>query len=151
MSIYNITIINGPNLNLLGSREPHIYGDISLDKIISQLQHKQSTKINHYQNNHEGNIVDYIQNMENCDFLIINLGALTHTSISIRDVILAKNIPFYELHISNVFKREKFRHQSFYCDIAEGIITGFGTYGYQLAIQGAENYLSEKQGNKDIR
>ena len=135
----NILLINGPNLNLLGSREPEIYGSKSLEDIendLSMIADERGYKLLSFQSNSESEIVDWIhQNANTASFLIINPGAFTHTSISIRDAILGKNISFIEVHISNIFSREEFRKESYFSDIAEGVISGLGFEGYQLALK----------------
>ena len=135
----NILLINGPNLNLLGSREPEIYGSKSLEGIendLSIVADESGYKLLSFQSNSESEIVDWIhQNASTASFLIINPGAFTHTSISIRDAILGTNISFIEVHISNIFSREEFRKESYFSDIAEGVISGLGFDGYELAMK----------------
>ena len=136
MKIKNITIIHGPNLNLLGQREPDHYGTLTLDDINSTLTKEASIlKLNLevYQSNGESEIVDKIQSLKS-DFIIINPAAYTHSSVAIRDALAAMGIPFIEVHISNVFAREDFRKQSFFSDIAVGVISGLGTEGYCAAL-----------------
>ena len=143
----NILLINGPNLNLLGTREPEIYGDKKLNDIENELREKAKfRKINLecFQSNHEGEIVDKIQfSSKDIQGILINAGAFTHTSIAIRDALLGSKIPFVELHITNVFSREDFRRQSFLTDKAVGIISGFGIASYSLALDGIIEYLSD--------
>ena len=134
-----ISVIHGPNLNLLGLREPSIYGNKTLKGINEQLSNKAlilGCEIELFQSNSEGEIVDYVQLLKerNFDGLILNAAAYTHTSIAIRDALLAIGIPFIEVHISNVFKRESFRHKSYLSDIAVGVISGFGYMGYEYAL-----------------
>ena len=134
-----IAVVHGPNLNLLGLREPTIYGSRTLNEINKQLSNKAlvlNCEIEFFQSNSEGEIVDYIQLLKERGFdgLIINAAAYTHTSIAIRDALLATNIPFIEVHISNVFKRENFRHKSYLSDIAIGVISGLGYMGYEYAL-----------------
>ncbi len=134
-----ISVIHGPNLNLLGLREPLVYGNKTLKGINKQLSNKAlalGCEIEFFQSNSEGEIVDYIQLLKerNFDGLILNAAAYTHTSIAIRDSLLAIDIPFIEVHISNVFKRESFRHKSYLSDIAVGVISGFGYMGYEYAL-----------------
>lgn len=137
--IHHILLLNGPNLNLLGTREIKKYGNINLCKIVEKLKKlskKLKVKLTHIQSNAEHVIIDCIHKYENkVDFIIINPAAFTHTSIAIRDAILSVNIPFIEIHISNIYSREKFRHHSYFSDIAEGIICGFGAEGYSLALK----------------
>ena len=135
----NILLINGPNLNLLGNREPEIYGSKSLDDIekdLSVIADESGYQLLSFQSNSESEIVDWIhENADSALFLIINPGAFTHTSISIRDAILGTNISFIEVHISNIFSREEFRKESYFSDIAEGVISGLGFGGYALALK----------------
>ena len=134
-------MVHGPNLNLLGTREKDIYGDTSLDEInakASEYVTSQKGEIKVFQSNHEGEIVDFIQeNRKWADYLVINPGAFTHTSIAIRDAILATSIPVIEVHLSNIYTREAFRHRSYIADIAVGQISGLGPLGYQMAIEAA--------------
>ena len=144
----NILLINGPNLNLLGTREPEIYGHKTLSDIeqdLMQVAKNKGTKLECFQSNHEGEIVDKIQkSVKNIQGILINAGALTHTSISIRDALIGSKIPFVELHISNIFSREEFRKESFLTDKAIGIISGFGISSYSLALEGIIGFLSRK-------
>jgi 3-dehydroquinate dehydratase-2 len=141
----NIVIINGPNLNLVGTREPTHYGTRSMADIENHLKNKfaQHVIISFYQNNSEGLIIDYIQNLTDTDAIIINPGALTHTSIALRDALLAINIPGIEVHISNIYKREHFRHHSYFSDISLGVISGFGALSYELAVIALIDYLEK--------
>jgi len=143
--LMDILLINGPNLNLLGTREPEIYGKQTLDQIekeLIQLAQKNSFKLECYQSNHEGKIVDKIQSsIGNVNGILINAGALTHTSVALRDALVGSNIPFIELHISNIFNREGFRRKSFLTDKAIGIISGFGVHSYFLSLKAIINYL----------
>ena len=143
----DILLINGPNLNLLGTREPEIYGKQTLDQIekeLIQLAQKNSFKLECYQSNHEGKIVDKIQSsIGNVNGILINAGALTHTSVALRDALVGSNIPFIELHISNIFCREDFRKESFLTDKSIGIISGFGIYSYFLSLEAILNYLKK--------
>jgi 3-dehydroquinate dehydratase-2 len=136
MKIKNITVIHGPNLNLLGKREPDHYGTLTLGDINIVLTNeatKLKLNVDVYQSNSESEIVDKIQSLKS-DFIIINPAAYTHSSIAIRDALAAMKIPFIEVHISNVFSREDFRKQSFFSDIAVGVISGLGTEGYCAAL-----------------
>ena len=136
MIIKNITVIHGPNLNLLGQREPDHYGTLTLDDINVALEKEASRlsmDIELYQSNSESEIVDKIQSLQS-DFIIINPAAYTHSSVAIRDSLAAMKIPFIEVHISNVFSREDFRKQSFFSDIAVGVISGLGAEGYCAAL-----------------
>jgi 3-dehydroquinate dehydratase-2 len=134
----NLCVINGPNLNMLGKREKSIYGSMGLDEINNKLSEKFQKKANlvFFQNNHEGNIVDYIHELgtKNIQGIIINAGAYTHTSIAVRDALLSVSIPFIEVHISNVYKREDFRKNSYLSDCATGVISGLGIHSYDYAI-----------------
>ena len=144
----NILLINGPNLNLLGTREPEIYGTKTLSDIEEDLKKTAENKkilLECFQSNHEGEIVDKIhESVLKIQGILINAGAFTHTSISIRDALIGSKIPFVELHISNIFSREEFRKESFLTDKAIGIISGFGISSYSLALEGIIGYLSRK-------
>ena len=135
-----ILIIHGPNLNMLGLREPDIYGHQSLDEINDQLQEKgrgHGIDVETFQSNHEGEIVEKIQQaMGKCHGIIINPAAYTHTSVAIRDALAMLDIPVIEIHLSNIQKRESFRHHSMIADIAVARIAGFGAHGYLLALEG---------------
>ena len=137
----SICIINGVNLNMLGTREPEVYGFETLEQIIEKckkLCDDSGVKFEHFQSNHEGEIVDFIQKTQSVEYFIANLGAFTHTSIAIRDAFLSiktAKTHIIELHISNIFKREAFRHQSFISDISLAVISGLGTEGYTLSTQ----------------
>jgi 3-dehydroquinate dehydratase-2 len=143
-----ILVIHGPNLNLLGIREPDIYGSITMEQIDKGLEKKASKNniyLESFQSNAEHEIVSKLQeSMDETDYIIINPGALTHTSIAIRDALLGIDIPFYEIHISNIFSREEFRHKSFFSDIAAGVICGLGTQGYDMAL----NHIIETYKDK---
>lgn len=134
-----IVVINGPNLNLIGRREPDIYGRVSLDQIQRNLEQRFSDhcSFTFFQSNHEGELVDRIQSLAGkTDGLVINAGAYTHTSVAIRDALLAVGIAFVEVHLSNIFAREEFRQRSTLSDKALGVICGFGPLGYELAVEG---------------
>ena len=136
MIIKNITVIHGPNLNLLGQREPDHYGSLTLDDINGALEKEASMlsmDIDLYQSNSESEIVDKIQSLKS-DFIIINPAAYTHSSVAIRDALAAMKIPFIEVHISNVFACEDFRKKSFFSDIVVGVISGLGSEGYCAAL-----------------
>ena len=147
--LLNILLINGPNLNLLGSREPEIYGSKTLNDIEKELTivaENKSINLECFQSNHEGEIVDKIQDsLEEFQGILINAGAFTHTSISIRDALIGSKIPFVEVHISNIFSREEFRKESFLTDKAIGIISGFGISSYFLALDGIIDFLESKK------
>ena len=134
-----ILLINGPNLNLLGSREPEVYGKATLADIEAAAQQQalaQGKQLSCFQSNHEGQLLDRIHSakQENIRFIVINPGAFTHTSIALRDALTGVAIPFVEIHISNIYQRESFRHHSYLSDIAKGVICGLGVDGYRLAI-----------------
>jgi 3-dehydroquinate dehydratase-2 len=135
-----VLLLNGPNLNLLGLREPGLYGADSLATIETALQgqaRERGVELACFQSNHEGALVDRIHAARGeTDGILINAGAFTHTSIALRDALLAVAIPYVELHLSNVHAREPFRHQSFLADKALGVISGFGPASYSLALQG---------------
>ncbi len=133
----NIHIINGPNLNLLGTREPEIYGRRTFEDYLGELQNKfPGIQLSYFQSNIEGEIITEIQKTGfNHDGIILNAGAYTHTSIGIADAVKAITAPVIEVHISNTFSRETFRHQSFLSPVATGVIIGFGLKGYELALQ----------------
>jgi 3-dehydroquinate dehydratase-2 len=133
----NLIIINGPNLNLLGKREPEVYGNETFEMYFEKLKAKFSTiKLSYFQSNIEGELIDKIQEVGfSFDGIILNAGAYTHTSIGIADAIKAISSPVVEVHISNTFSRESFRHQSYISPNAKGVIIGFGLQSYDLAIQ----------------
>lgn len=144
-----ILILNGPNLNLLGKREPEIYGALTLTDIESNLQRIAAARnctLDFMQSNHEGVLVERIQEclFNPVDFIIINPAAYTHTSVAIRDALLAVKLPFIEVHLSNVHAREHFRHHSYLSDVAIGVICGLGVYGYQAALDYAINYIQQR-------
>ncbi|QJC28432.1 type II 3-dehydroquinate dehydratase [Enterobacteriaceae endosymbiont of Plateumaris consimilis] len=134
----HILILNGPNLNLLGKREPNKYGYLSLDKIINNLIKKaknNNLKLSHFQSNSEHLLIDYLISFtKKVNYIIFNPAAFTHTSIALRDTLLAIDIPFIEIHITNIFSRESFRKKSYFSDISRGIISGLGIDGYFLAL-----------------
>ena len=138
-----IAIINGPNLNKLGQREPDIYGTQSFESYLTELEERHSDLGLHYrQSNHEGELVDFIQNAEDiADGLILNAAAYTHTSIAIGDAVGTLSIPVIEVHISNVFAREPERHRSMISAVATGVIVGLGLHGYELAVQHLKKIL----------
>lgn len=130
-----ITIINGPNLNLLGKREPNVYGNQSFENFFSDLQKKYpDLELKYLQSNVEGVIIDYLQQESDKDGIILNAAGYTHTSVSIADAVKAIEIPVIEVHISNIFAREEFRHTSLIAPHCKGSIIGFGLRGYELAI-----------------
>ena len=144
-----ILVLNGPNLNLLGTREPDIYGSVTLDQIVTTLKmlsEKQGITLSSLQSNAEHALVDAIQgaSADGVDFILINPGGLGHTSISIRDALVGVQIPFIEIHISNIYKREGFRHKSYLSDIAVGVIAGLGDRWYELGLISAIGFFEEK-------
>jgi 3-dehydroquinate dehydratase-2 len=142
----NFLVLHGPNLNLLGTREPEHYGADTLDNIVDRLNQfatEAGHKLTSFQSNAEYELVDKIhQARENVDFIIINPAAFTHTSVAIRDALAAVDVPFIEVHLSNVHAREPFRHHSYLSDIAFGMIVGLGAYGYELALQAAIKHIT---------
>ena len=141
-----ILLINGPNLNLLGTREPHLYGSTTLSEVVSaaECQAKDlGIELEHFQSNHEGAIVDRIQEARGkCHFAIVNPGALTHTSVALRDALLGVDMPFVEMHVTNVHAREPWRNHSYLSDKALAVICGLGTFGYTAAIA----FAAQKMG-----
>jgi 3-dehydroquinate dehydratase-2 len=138
----SILVVQGPNLNLLGTREPEVYGKTTLEDIhqkLGQLANSHSVNLDTYQSNHEGELIDRIQKakQEGVDFIIINPGAFTHTSVALRDVLAGVAIPFIEVHLSNIHQREEFRKHSYLSDIATGVICGLDALGYELAMTAA--------------
>ncbi|MBI4807464.1 MAG: type II 3-dehydroquinate dehydratase [Nitrosomonadales bacterium] len=136
----NILVLHGPNLNLLGTREPEVYGHVTLDEINAKLAaqaQKNGAKLASYQSNTEGALVERVQQArtDGTDFIIINPAAYTHTSVALRDALAAVAIPFIEVHLSNVHAREAFRKESYFSDIAVGVISGLGAKGYELALE----------------
>jgi len=144
-------LINGPNLNLLGSREPDVYGPDRLEDIENRCV-EVAGNLGHslvcYQSNAEHELIDRVQQAatDGIDFIILNPGAFTHTSVALRDAFLAVQIPFIEIHLSNTFAREEFRHHSYFSDIASSCLFGFGAYGYELALQAASRYVASAEG-----
>ncbi|WP_026146914.1 type II 3-dehydroquinate dehydratase [Methylomonas sp. MK1] len=148
----NLTVLNGPNLNLLGVREPGLYGNRTLQSIqqaMEQLAQMLGHQLSFLQSNAEHEIVEQIHQayQQGVDFIIINPAAFTHTSVAIRDALLATKIAFIEVHLSNVHAREPFRKHSYFSDIALGVICGLGANGYQLALQAAHQILLERTQN----
>ncbi|NYT58146.1 type II 3-dehydroquinate dehydratase [Alcaligenaceae bacterium] len=136
----HILVLHGPNLNLLGTREPAIYGRQTLADInhhLAQLATENGAVLTAFQSNHEGELVDRVQaaRQDQTDFIIINAAAYTHTSIALRDALAAVDVPFVEVHLSNVHKRESFRHHSYLADTAQGVIAGLGSFGYEAALR----------------
>ncbi|KAI0200889.1 catabolic 3-dehydroquinase [Astrocystis sublimbata] len=143
-----ILLLNGPNLNLLGTREPDIYGTTTLSDVVAQAETQASSlgiSLQSFQSNHEGAIIDRIHRARgSVDAIVINPGALAHTSVALRDALLGVEIPFVELHVSNVHAREQFRHHSYLQDKAVAVICGLGTYGYTAAIEFASKHVKIK-------
>jgi 3-dehydroquinate dehydratase II len=147
----SILVVNGPNLNLLGTREPAVYGRASLADIereLSQAAAALGVTVQTFQSNHEGALIDRLQTArtDGTDFIVINAGAFTHTSIALRDALAAVAIPFIEVHISNVYRRERFRHRSMLTELAVGAIVGLGPAGYRLALEFAAGYAAPPVG-----
>ncbi|MCR4303408.1 MAG: type II 3-dehydroquinate dehydratase [Gallionella sp.] len=141
----NLLVLHGPNLNLLGSREPEVYGRVTLDEInarLAKLAKTQGATLSCFQSNAEAALVERIQqaHADGTQFIIINPAAFTHTSVALRDALAAVGIPFIEVHLSNVFAREAFRKESFFSDLAIGVISGLGAAGYEFAVQYALNH-----------
>jgi 3-dehydroquinate dehydratase-2 len=135
-----ILVLHGPNLNLLGTREPQVYGSTTLEQInaeLAKIANDRGVKLESFQSNHEGALIDRVHaaRTDGTAFVIINPGAFTHTSIALRDAFAGVALPFVEVHLSNVHRREPFRHHSYFSDIAEGVIVGLGTAGYRLALE----------------
>jgi 3-dehydroquinate dehydratase-2 len=143
----SVLVLQGPNLNLLGTREPDVYGATTLQQIHDHLQLVASQlqiKLETFQSNSEGALIDRIHaaKQNKVQFILINPGAYTHTSVAIRDALAGVSIPFIEIHLSNIYQRESFRHHSFLSDIAVGIICGLGAHGYELALRAAHQRLT---------
>lgn len=146
---FNILVLNGPNLNMLGKREPAIYGSLSLAEIMASLTdiaNEKNVSLSHKQSNAEHTLLDAIHaSFEKVDFIIINPAAFTHTSVALRDALLSVNIPFIEVHLSNVHAREAFRQHSYLSDIAVGVISGLGAKGYEYALAAATDFLEKNK------
>ncbi len=143
----NVHVINGPNLNMLGKREPEVYGSLSLDDInqgLEELAAELGVELTFFQSNHEGMLLDHIHKFFEQDpaGVIINPGAFTHTSVALRDALLLLSCPIIEVHLSNIHKREPFRHKSMIADIAMGQLTGFGHFGYHMALRSIHHHLT---------
>jgi 3-dehydroquinate dehydratase-2 len=135
-----VLVLHGPNLNLLGTREPGVYGSVTLAEIddeLSKIAAKAGATLKTFQSNHEGALIDRVHaaRSDGTQFIIINPAALTHTSVALRDALAGVALPFIEVHLSNVHKREAFRHHSYFSDLAEGVICGLGAAGYRLALE----------------
>jgi 3-dehydroquinate dehydratase-2 len=136
----NVLVLHGPNLNLLGTREPAVYGSTTLpdiDRELQQIAREAGGSLQSLQSNHEGVLIDRVHaaRTDGTDFIVINPGAFTHTSVALRDALAGVAIPFVEVHLSNVHRREPFRHHSYFSDLAEGVIVGLGAQGYSLALK----------------
>lgn len=146
--LVHIAVLNGPNLNLLGEREPEIYGRATLQDIERTTRERAKAlgaECSWVQTNHEGELVDAIQQLRGkADGAVINAAAFTHTSLAVRDALLAVQVPFVEVHLSNVFAREKERHHSVLADLAVGVVTGFGAESYRLGLEGLVGYISRR-------
>ncbi|MBC6960183.1 MAG: type II 3-dehydroquinate dehydratase [Lautropia sp.] len=144
-------VIHGPNLNLLGAREPAVYGTTTLKQIdasLAAIARAAGCRLESFQSNHEGALVDRIQSAQaaKVDFIVINPAAFTHTSVALRDALAATAVPFIEVHLSNIHRREPFRHHSYLSDLAAGVIVGLGATGYRLAVQAAIESLASDPG-----
>ena len=142
----SVLLVNGPNLNLLGTREPEVYGKTTLEDItrrMGELAKNTGISLESFQSNHEGELIDRIQKAkkDGIGFIIINPGGFTHTSVALRDALAGVAIPFIEVHLSNIHQREEFRKHSYLSDIAKGVICGLGPIGYALALQAASQQL----------
>lgn len=148
-----VFILNGPNLNLLGVREPAVYGHDTLGDIeerCTACAASLSLQIDFRQTNHEGQLVDWIQEArESADGIILNAGALTHTSVAVLDALSAAGLPVIEVHLSNIFRRESFRHHSYVSLAANGVICGLGAQGYELALEAIANLIEDESGEAD--
>ncbi|MBA6392296.1 type II 3-dehydroquinate dehydratase [Colwellia sp. BRX10-3] len=146
---FNILVLNGPNLNMLGKREPAIYGSLTLTEIMTNLAsmaNEFNVQLSHKQSNAEHSLLEEIHaSFERIDFIIINPAAFTHTSVALRDALLSVNIPFIEVHLSNVHAREPFRQHSYLSDIAVGVISGLGAKGYEYALAAATDWLEKNK------
>ncbi len=144
---HKILLLNGPNLNLLGKREPEVYGRLTLEQIVEKLQlvaGELDVELSHLQSNREYELIETIhEGFEQIDFILINPAAFTHTSVAIRDALLGVAIPFIEIHLSNVHAREPFRHHSYLSDKAKGVICGLGADGYEYALRSAVKTLNQ--------
>jgi 3-dehydroquinate dehydratase-2 len=134
-----VLLLNGPNLNTLGTREPEIYGSLTLSEIVSRVEQRAralGAELLPFQSNHEGALIDFIQeNAASAGGMIVNLGAFTHTSIALRDAIVGSRLPTVEVHISNVYRRERFRHRSLIAEVCRGAVVGLGWRGYLFALE----------------
>ena len=148
---YRLLLLNGPNLNLLGTREPTVYGQQTLAQIeqaLTEQARAAGAELSTLQSNAEHELVDAVQAAagSGVDFILINPGAFTHTSIALRDAFLGVGVPLIEVHLSNIHQREEFRQRSYFSDIAEGVVVGLGAQGYQLALSAALSILQNREG-----
>jgi 3-dehydroquinate dehydratase-2 len=147
----HILVIHGPNLNLLGTREPEIYGETTLEEVnasLAELAKEHGAEIECFQSNHEGALIDRIQeSVSYADGILINPAGLTHTSVALRDALLATALPVVEVHLSNVFTREEFRHYSHVSEIAVGLVVGFGPTSYRLGLEALVDHLRGAASN----
>lgn len=145
--MFSILVLHGPNLNLLGQREPGVYGRVTLNEINQQLEQiaqSLQSQVSILQSNHEGVLVDAVQSApDQHQGILINAGAYTHTSVALRDALAGVNLPAVEVHLSNIYRRESFRHHSFIAPVAIGQISGFGPHSYYLGLQALVHYLQE--------
>jgi 3-dehydroquinate dehydratase-2 len=150
-----VLILNGPNVNMLGTREPHIYGTTTLAEIERTCRARAASlglSVDFRHSNHEGQLVDWIQAARaDAAGIIINPGGLTHSSVSLLDALLAAGLPTIEVHLTNIHRREAFRHESYVSKAAQGVICGFGPYGYELALEGLAKILASKAGDEPAR
>ncbi len=145
----SVLVINGPNLNLLGTREPEVYGKTTLDDITQKLKNQAANlgiSLDSYQSNHEGELIDRVQKAkkDGVGFIIINPVGFTHTSVALRDALAGVAIPFIEVHLSNIHQREEFRKHSYFSDLAIGVICGLGAKGYELALNAIQEKITSK-------
>jgi len=145
----HVLVLHGPNLNLLGSREPKHYGLATLDDINQALISRgeaAGAQVETFQHNHEGALIDRVHQAarDHVDFIVINPAGYTHTSVALRDAMAATAIPFVEVHLSNIYARESFRHHSYFSDLADGVVTGLGAHGYELALEYALRHLQNR-------
>jgi 3-dehydroquinate dehydratase-2 len=150
----NVLVLHGPNLNLLGSRQPEIYGDLRLTDLESRLVHlgvELGVEVDGYQSNHEGELIDRIHASNHVSGFVVNAGGLTHTSVSLRDAFLAVDRPMVEVHASNLAQREDFRQRSLLADIAVGTVAGFGIHSYELGLRGLVHFLEQRRDEDGTR
>jgi len=145
----HVLVLHGPNLNLLGSREPSHYGVATLDDVNRALVSRgdaAGAQVETFQHNHEGDLIDRVHQAarDRVDFIVINPAGYTHTSIALRDALAATAIPFVEVHLSNIYAREAFRHHSYFSDLAVGVVSGLGAHGYELALEYALRHLQNR-------